>query len=90
MAAKTPAEPARTTLRVEDVTAYRGDALVVNLFEGVREPAGATGAVDKALGGAISTLIRPSNRPLIDLSSWSYSEKEMAPILAMIFIFHIP
>lgn len=58
MAARTPAEPARTAVRVEDVTAYRGDALVVNLFEGVGEPGGATGAVDKALGGAISALIR--------------------------------
>ncbi|MCI0371040.1 MAG: leucyl aminopeptidase [candidate division NC10 bacterium] len=58
MAARTPAEPARIAIRVEDVTAYRGDALVVNLFEGVSEPAGATGAVDRALGGAIGSLIR--------------------------------
>ena len=40
------------------MTAYRGDALLVNLFEGVGEPAGATGAVDGALGGAIGSLIR--------------------------------
>jgi leucyl aminopeptidase len=33
------------------------DAVVVNLFKGVRQPGGATGAVDKALGGAISELI---------------------------------
>lgn len=33
------------------------DALVVNLFEGVKSPGGATGAVDKALGGLISELI---------------------------------
>lgn len=32
-------------------------ALVLNLFEGVTEPAGATGAVDVALGGAIRALI---------------------------------
>ncbi|MBN1920742.1 MAG: leucyl aminopeptidase [Anaerolineae bacterium] len=32
-------------------------ALVLNLFEGVTEPAGATGAVDAALGGAIRALI---------------------------------
>jgi leucyl aminopeptidase len=32
-------------------------ALVINLFEGVTEPAGATGAVDVALGGAIRALI---------------------------------
>ncbi len=33
------------------------DAIVVNLFEGVEEPGGATGAVDAALGGAIRELI---------------------------------
>ena len=32
-------------------------AIVVNLFEGVSQPGGATGAVDSALGGAISDLI---------------------------------
>lgn len=43
---------------VGDVTKFRGDALVVNLFEGVKAPGGATGAVDTALGGAIRKLIR--------------------------------
>jgi leucyl aminopeptidase len=33
------------------------DAIVVNLFEGVKAPGGGTAAVDKALDGAISTLI---------------------------------
>jgi len=33
------------------------DAIVVNLFKGVTEPGGATGAVDTALGGAIRALI---------------------------------
>ena len=32
------------------------DAIVVNLFEGVSRPGGATGAVDSALGGAIADL----------------------------------
>ena len=32
-------------------------AIVVNLFEGVTQPGGATGAVDQALGGAITDLI---------------------------------
>ena len=32
-------------------------AIVVNLFEGVTQPSGATGAVDKALDGAITALI---------------------------------
>ncbi len=34
------------------------DLIVVNLFEGVSSPTGATGAVDKALDGAISEVIR--------------------------------
>ncbi len=32
-------------------------AIVVNLFEGVRDPGGATGAVNRALGGTISDLL---------------------------------
>ena len=48
-----------TTVRVEQgsITQYETDALVVNLFEGVTSPAGGTGAVDRALDGAISALI---------------------------------
>lgn len=33
------------------------DAVIVNLFEGVTQPGGATGAVDKKIGGLISRLI---------------------------------
>ena len=33
------------------------DAIVVNLFQGVTQPGGATGTVDKALDGAIRDLI---------------------------------
>ena len=40
-----------------DVTQIQVPALIVNLFEGVRKPGGATGAMDQALGGAISQLI---------------------------------
>src|SRR3990170_4866170 len=47
-----------------DIKVERGDlaqhpakAVIVNLFEGVTSPGGATGAVDKALDGAISQLI---------------------------------
>lgn len=39
------------------ITGVDSDALIVNLFEGVGSPGGATGAVDAALGGAISELI---------------------------------
>ena len=40
-----------------DITQSDAGAIVVNLFEGVQSPAGATGAADKALDGAISKLI---------------------------------
>lgn len=40
-----------------DIAAFAADAVVVNLFEGVTTPGGATGAVDRAMGGAISSLI---------------------------------
>ncbi|GIT18537.1 MAG: hypothetical protein CM1200mP39_13430 [Dehalococcoidia bacterium] len=39
------------TLLENDVTKIETDVLVVNLFEGVTSPAGATGAVDKVIGG---------------------------------------
>jgi len=42
---------------VGDITEIQADALVVNLFEDVKRPDGATAAVDKALGGAVSQLI---------------------------------
>ncbi len=47
-------------VRVEsgDITRVPTDALVVNLFEGVRAPGGGTGAVDRALDGAITRLIQ--------------------------------
>ncbi len=44
-------------VQAADVTTYAGDALVVNLFEGVSAPGGATGAVDRVLGGILSDLI---------------------------------
>lgn len=46
-------------IRIEtgDITSSTADAVVVNLFEGVTSPGGATGAVDRALDGAISRLI---------------------------------
>ncbi len=40
-----------------DLTGYETPALIVNLFEGVTSPGGATGAVDRALGGVLSGLI---------------------------------
>lgn len=40
-----------------DIQAVKVDTIIVNLFEGVTAPSGATGAVDQALDGAISDLI---------------------------------
>lgn len=44
-----------------DLTQVACDVLVVNLFAGVTQPGGATGAVDQALGGWISRLIGEQN-----------------------------
>jgi leucyl aminopeptidase len=43
---------------IGDVTALRCDAVVANLCEGVKEPGGATAALDAALDGSIRKLIR--------------------------------
>lgn len=40
-----------------DIAQAQVDGIIVNLFEGVTAPGGGTGAVDAALGGAISQLI---------------------------------
>jgi leucyl aminopeptidase len=40
-----------------DISKIDVEAIIVNLFEGVTEPTGATGVVDRALGGAIRELI---------------------------------
>ncbi|MBI5576633.1 MAG: leucyl aminopeptidase [Deltaproteobacteria bacterium] len=40
-----------------DIRKHKADIIVVNLFEGVKKPGGATGAVDAAIGGAISAAI---------------------------------
>jgi len=40
-----------------DITKLSLGAIIVNLFEGVKSPGGATGAVDRALGGVITQLI---------------------------------
>jgi len=42
---------------VGDIAQTEADAVVVNLFEGVEQPAGATAAVDKILDGSIRSLI---------------------------------
>src|SRR5690606_38390506 len=39
------------------LTAIEADAVVMNLFEGVQRPGGATGAVDREIGGALTRVI---------------------------------
>jgi len=41
----------------QSILEYRGDVVIVNLFEGEKAPGGATGAVDKALNGIIRKMI---------------------------------
>jgi len=43
--------------RQGSLTEFAGDAIIVNLFQGVRSPGGGTGAVDRALEGSISEII---------------------------------
>ncbi|HEX7618349.1 MAG TPA: M17 family peptidase N-terminal domain-containing protein, partial [Verrucomicrobiae bacterium] len=40
-----------------DIAAWKGDGIVVSLFEGVTKPGGAAGSVDQALKGLLSKLI---------------------------------
>jgi len=42
---------------IEDLARVYVDAIVVSLFEGAKQPAGAAASVDKALNGAISSVI---------------------------------
>jgi leucyl aminopeptidase len=42
---------------IGDIARIEADAIVVNLFEGVEQPGGATAAVDNALDGAIGSLV---------------------------------
>lgn len=44
-------------LKQTNITEVTADLVVVNLFQGVTHPGGATGAVDRTLGGAISDVI---------------------------------
>src|SRR5574341_1130742 len=47
----------KTNVTHGDIGAQKTDAIILNLFEGVTEPDGATGAIDKVLGGAIRDLV---------------------------------
>lgn len=47
----------KVNVQLGNITETDADALIVNLFEGVTTPGGATGAVDRALDGAISEMI---------------------------------
>ncbi len=41
-----------------DIVKFEADAIIVNIFEGAERPGGITSAVDEALGGVISELIK--------------------------------
>lgn len=63
----------RFTVQAASVTAIETPLLVVNLFEGVSEPRGATGAVDAAMDGLITRMI---------------AEKEISGKLNEVVVFH--
>jgi leucyl aminopeptidase len=44
-------------VKVGNIAEAQVDAIIVNLFEGVKNPGGATGAVDRQIGGLITGLI---------------------------------
>ena len=44
-------------LKQGNITDEAADLVIANLFQGVTHPGGATGAMDRALGGAISDVI---------------------------------
>jgi leucyl aminopeptidase len=48
----------KVTVVTGDIAKTASDAIIVNLFEGAKAPGGATAAVDKALGGIISKMIK--------------------------------
>ncbi len=58
----TPSPLLTLTVVPEDIVQFDADVLVVNLFEGVLKPGGATAAVDKALKGAITRELEVSER----------------------------
>src|SRR3990172_7077047 len=48
----------KVEVQAGDILTRADEAIVVNLFEGVAKPGGATGAVDAALGGGVTEAIR--------------------------------
>ncbi len=82
------------TLKLEtmrgDIARIASDAAIVNLFDGVKSPGGATGAVDRALGGLISDLIadgeitgKKGNNVLIHTPEGRYGDFAPKRVLVM-------
>lgn len=73
-----------------DLTQIASDAAIVNLFDGVKRPGGATGQVDRALGGLIGDLIedgeitgKRGNNVLIHTPTGRYGEFAPKRVLVM-------
>lgn len=67
------------------IAEIESDALVVNLFEGVTSPGGATGAVDRALGGVISDLIASGEiTGKLNKTALIHTQGKMAPKRALV------
>ncbi len=52
----------RIEVKAGDITQFQAEAIVVNLFEGVTEPGGGTGAVDQAMGGLLSQELQAASQ----------------------------
>lgn len=67
------------TTWIGSVTDAATDVLVVNLFEGVTRPGGATGAVDQALGGLISEALEAGDfKGALGETAWFYTRGAIA------------
>lgn len=62
-----------------NIAQFSTDCIIVNLFEGVIHPGGATGAVDQALGGAIHRVIASGDfTGAIDSTTLLYTDGQIA------------
>ena len=67
-----------------EIQASTADTLIVNLFDDVTTPGGATGAVDQALGGAISELTTKQYLYVLQPDSATVKKVEANKLLSIV------